>query len=156
MSPDSRLITTIAAMLLERETAQAELTRLVWENMTSEQKTALSDAAYKVAMDRVELVVHRSVHAVGKEGFDFPKPMFARHIEQAIHRAIESENLSKTIRALVTEQLAVVQASLPETVRETVNSITKGLLANVLTNMDGADIGMAFRTAVRDTFSKKG
>lgn len=141
----------LANTLLYHETAQDGLVKLLWERMSDEQKQELTDTAFTAAKDRLGKVIESRIVAIGT-GTEHRGRVnfFARHVEAAVKRAFEAENVTGTINAIVTEQLTATKLGLRETVSTIVTTMTGSLVKGIIERVDVYALREALREALKE------
>lgn len=144
------MVGVIANTLLYSEAAQDELIRLLWERMTDEQKQALTDEAHRAALERMAKIVESRIYAIGTgDRYHGRVNFFPRHVEAAVKRAFEAENISAEITRIVQEQLDTTKSGLRDAVVASVNVMTRSLVKGILSGVDVYSIRDALQNTLK-------
>lgn len=144
-----RMAGVLANTLLYTEGAQDGLIKLLWERMSDEQKQALTDEAHKAAMERMAKVIESRLYGVGQGGVHGRVNLFARHVEAAVKRTFEAENISGAINDIVREQLDRTRETLQEVVSVMVKTMTGAVMKNIIERADVYAIREGLQVALK-------
>lgn len=111
---ERRLINVLIEGLLSNETTDVELMGRLWERFTEEQRQALTERTFEVAMERLKPHVDGYLRKDPFGGVDNP---IRDRVRKAAREALEKNELSAVVDAAARAEAARVLAELPGIIR---------------------------------------
>ena len=148
MDTKDHLAGVLINTLLYSEENRDKLMELVWSQWTPEQRQAIADEAFRVAVERMAKIIEAKIWSVGSHGQR--TNMFARHVETTVRKVFETDEVKGTVERVTKEHLEETITSLPTIVKTMSAEFVTKLVRELFNNLDSHTL----RSAVNAVLSK--